>query len=228
MVNEFVSIKNLSVKFNEIVLEKIFLSIKKGEFVSIVGKSGAGKTTLLNSIGGLVKYSGEIRCPARIGMVFQDHSLLPWLNVEQNIALGLEKTDFTAIRKIVEAIGLTGKEKSYPFELSGGQKQRAAIGRALAIKPQLLLLDEPFANLDTFTKIMMQEWINKLLSKSQITTILVTHDIEEAILLSDRCFVIKNNQFEEEFSIPFLKPRNPSVRYSKEFQQLKQKILQKC
>ena len=227
MVNEFISIKALSVKFTKIVLQKIFLNVRKHEFISIVGKSGVGKTTFLNSIAGLVSYGGEIRCPPEIGMVFQGHSLLPWMNVEQNISLGLEKGG-CEIQKIIQAIGLEGKEKNYPYELSGGQKQRVAIGRALAIKPQLLLLDEPFANLDTFTKIVMEEWVNKLLNENKITTILVTHDIDEAILLADRCLVMKNKQFEQEFFIPFPKPRNPNIRYSKEFQQLKKEILGKC
>jgi len=228
MSNELVSIKCLGVKFDGIILEKVFLNIKKGEFISIVGKSGVGKTTLLNAIARLVNYSGEIRSPQEIGMVFQDHSLFPWMNVEQNISLGLEQSDSNAISKIIKSIGLIGKEKKYPCELSGGQRQRVAIGRALAIKPRLLLLDEPFVNLDTFTKLGMQEWMAKLLDENKITTILVTHDIEEAILLSDKCYVMKNKRMEEEFLIPFLKPRNSKLRYSKEFQDLKQKILERC
>jgi len=224
MSNKHVSVKGLCVKFQDYVLQDLFLDMKKGEFVSIVGKSGTGKTTLLNAIAGLNHYEGNINKPGKVSMVLQNHVLFPWMNVSENIAFGSNTKNKENINAIINTIELNGKEKSYPHELSGGQQQRVAIGRALAIDPSLLLLDEPFASLDYHTGQNMQNWLNQLLSKNKITTLLVTHDIDEAIALSDKIYTLKNKALENEFTIPFTKPRDYNIRYKPEFQELKQRI----
>jgi ABC-type nitrate/sulfonate/bicarbonate transport system ATPase subunit len=224
MVNNYVCLKGLSIKYSEEILKNVFLDIKKGEFVSIVGKSGVGKTSLLNAIAELVDFEGSVKKPGKIGYVFQEHSLFPWMTVEENISFGLDGKDNGSVQKIIEIIGLKGKEKDYPHRLSGGQQQRVSIGRALASKPDLLLLDEPFGSLDSYTRSAMQGWINNTLSKNRITTILVTHEIEEAILLGDRVLIMKNKNLENEFAIPFMRPRSTEIRYLKQFQELKKTI----
>ena len=133
------------------------------------------------------------------------------MTAEQNISFGLEKNHCGKVSEIIEMVGLKGKEKNYPNQLSGGQQQRVAIGRALIGKPELLLMDEPFASLDSYTRLSMQQWLNSIVQKNKTTTILVTHDIEEAILLSDRILALKNKTIEQEFIIPFTRPRNNLV-----------------
>ncbi|MCR4369045.1 MAG: ABC transporter ATP-binding protein [archaeon] len=224
MTMEHVSVKGLSVKYGKPILKNIFLKARKGEFVSIVGKSGEGKTTLLNALAGLVDFDGEIRKPKRTAFVFQNNALFPWMNAQENIAFGMGKYSEAEAIEIMQKIGLSGKETSYPHQLSGGQQQRIAIGRAMASKPNLLLLDEPFAGLDSYTRLEMQEWINTIMQKNNITTLLVTHDIDEAILLSERVLLMKNKRIENEFNVPFTRPRNPEIRYTQQFQQLKKEI----
>ena len=224
MSNKYVSASALSVNYEDEILKDVFLDVKKGEFVSIVGKSGIGKTTLLNAFAELIDFNGKINKPDKVSYVFQNNSLFPWMNVKENLAFVLDNKDEKTINKIIEVIGLKGKEKHFPHQLSGGQQQRVSIGRALAYKPDLILLDEPFASLDSYTRLSMQEWINKTLYKNKTTTILVTHDIDEAILLSDRILVLKNKNIEHEFIVPFNKPRDTEIRYSSQFQELKKEI----
>jgi sulfonate transport system ATP-binding protein len=226
MGNKLVSVKGLEVKYKEDVLKGIFFEIGKGEFVSIIGKSGIGKTTLLNAIAGLTPHAGEIHAPPKIAFVFQHDSLFPWMTVRENILFGNEKLTIEEMESVLVSIGLQGKEDAYPSQLSGGQQQRVAIARALSAKPDLLLLDEPFSSLDTFTKLQLQEWLQGLLQKNKTTTLLVTHDVEEAILLSDRVMALKNKTLEHEFTIPMLRPRNNNLRYEESFQQLKKKIIE--
>ncbi len=227
MTREFVSVKGLNVSYsgNAPVLENVFFTAKKGEFTSIVGKSGVGKTTLFNSICGLNNYDGEIKRPEKIALVFQNYSLYPWMTVEENIAFGLGNKSENKIMEIAEKTGLAGMENRYPKQLSGGQQQRVAIARAMASKPDLLLLDEPFANLDSFTRLKMQEWLNELAHENKTTTILVTHDVDEALLLSDRVIVLKDKTLQNEFIVPFVKPRRNEIRYEPEFQELKKGII---
>jgi len=222
-----VEIEHLGVSYGEhLVLENASLEVKKGEFLAIVGKSGTGKTTLLNAIAGFVNYSGSIWAPRKIGFLFQTYSLFPWLSVKGNISVGASsKNKKKHFARIIKTIGLAGKENAYPSQLSGGQQQRVAFARALATEPELLLLDEPFGSLDYYTKISMQEWLNSILALEKTTVILVTHDIDEAIFLSDRIIVTKNRSFTEEINVPFKRPRNQEIKYSKEFQILKKEIL---
>lgn len=190
------------------VLEGIDLSIRPGEFVSIVGASGCGKSTLLRLIVGLdTDYSGEIRLDGeRIattsldrGIVFQDHRLFPWMTLEENIGLALLNTDIPRDRRAqivaehIAMVNLTGFEKAYPHQLSGGMAQRAAIARALATEPKLLLLDEPLGALDALTRVHVQKELQRIWMAQRSTMLMVTHDVEEALYLGDRVIVMAPN-----------------------------------
>lgn len=185
-----------------IALQDINLEIEEGMFLSIIGGSGCGKSTLLRIIGGLeTQYEGEllvdgkkVERPSREkGFIFQDHRLLPWLTVKENIRFSLpaeQKKNDDLIQKNIDLVGLTGFEKSLPKELSGGMAQRVAVARALANRPKILLLDEPFGALDAITKIHLQEQMLKIWEKEKITMIIVTHDIDEAIYLGEKVVVM--------------------------------------
>jgi ABC-type nitrate/sulfonate/bicarbonate transport system ATPase subunit len=186
------------------VLENIHLTVKKEEFVALVGPSGCGKSTLLNIVAGLMEStSGQVyfsdveneHSPA-MGIVFQDTGLFPWRNVYDNIAFGLEAANLPKhkqadiIEHYIELVGLNGFEKSYPHQLSGGMRQRVGIARALAINPDLLLMDEPFSALDAQTRTIMLEELVSLWEKTKLSTLYVTHNIQEAVLLADRIVLL--------------------------------------
>ncbi len=202
--------------FNKIkVLEHISFAVEEGELVSLLGPSGCGKTTILKIIAGLVKPDkGEIKLGDNIinkipvekrgtVIVFQDYLLFPHLNVEENIGFGLKmskvaKKDIKIqVKKMLELVQLEGYNKKYPHELSGGQKQRIALARALAIEPKVLLLDEPFSNLDTKLRQSMREFTLDIHKKLNITTLLVTHDQEEAMMLSDKIAIMLDGKIKQ-------------------------------
>lgn len=187
------------------VLDHIDLDIPAGSFVSIVGPSGCGKSTLLRLIVGLDdEHGGDILLDgARIagtslerGIVFQDHRLLPWLTLQENIGLALENSGWPedkkrqAVAEHIDLVGLKGFETVYPHQLSGGMSQRAAIARGLVYQPGVLLLDEPLGALDALTRLRLQEELLRIWQREQVTMLLVTHDVEEAIYLSDRIVVM--------------------------------------
>jgi NitT/TauT family transport system ATP-binding protein len=186
------------------ILQNISFAVAEREFVCFVGPSGCGKTTLLKVIAGLIApTSGQIRLATASengrphnAMVFQEHGLFPWLTVLDNVAFGLEmqgveKRQRTArAREFLVQVGLADFAKYYPHQLSVGMRQRAAIARAFVANPQILLMDEPFSSLDAQTKIILQEELLRIWKEHQKTVIYVTHDIEEAILLSDRVLVM--------------------------------------
>lgn len=187
------------------VLQNIELSVRPGEFVTLVGASGCGKSTILRLIVGLdAQYDGVILLdgePVRgpgldRSIVFQEHRLLPWLTVEQNIALGLDadpRSDAEKRQTVHEHIGLVGLrgfEKAYPRQLSGGMAQRAAIARSLVTRPQLLLMDEPLGALDSLTRSYLQQELLRIWRKEQVTVVMVTHDVEEAVYLSDKIVIL--------------------------------------
>ncbi|MBN9477439.1 MAG: sulfonate ABC transporter ATP-binding protein [Bordetella sp. SCN 67-23] len=187
------------------VLERINLDLRHGEFLSIVGASGCGKSTLLRLVAGLdAAFEGEILIDGRPiagpgierGMVFQDHRLFPWLTIAGNVALGLDSLDLDPrdrdrrVAAMLELVGLSAFAKAHPHQLSGGMAQRAAIARALVSEPEILLMDEPFGALDSLTRVHLQEELLRIWSQRRVTVIVVTHDVEEAVYLSDTIAVM--------------------------------------
>jgi ABC-type nitrate/sulfonate/bicarbonate transport system ATPase subunit len=210
------------------VLKNVSLDVCAGEFVSIVGGSGSGKTTFLNALAGFIQYTGRIEMPEHVGVVFQDHSVFPWMTVEENIAFGLNRLNVTDRIAIVEQhlrlIQMDEKRQCYPAELSGGQVQRVGIARALAPNPALVLMDEPYASLDRPTRDKMQSWLLDVWEQKQITVLFVTHDLEEAIYLSDRILILRDGRMQNELSVPFGRPRSEVIKFSAEFITLKKEL----
>ena len=187
-----------------VVLDRIDLDIKEGEFISIVGASGCGKSTLLKLIVGLDHpTSGQIKVGERVvtepsldcGIIFQEARLYPWLTVWKNVEFGITRKLGAAerrelIQQHIDLVGLHGFENALPKQLSGGMQQRVSIARALVNRPDVLLLDEPFGALDVITREDMQDWLNRMRQRLDRTTLLVTHDIDEALYLSDRILIL--------------------------------------
>ena len=218
-------------------LQDVSFSVQDHEFVSIVGPSGCGKTTLLKIVANLVKLdSGSIKYVGmdnpRTALVFQDQGLLPWLNILDNVALGLEllkvpkREREKQARDFMKLVKLDGFEKYYPFELSGGMRQRVALARAFLTNPDILLMDEPFGSLDAQTRILLQEELLDLWHKERRTVLFVTHDIDEAILLSDRIVVMTHRpgKIQKIIPIPLDRPRNLTLRDDPVFTALRWQI----
>jgi sulfonate transport system ATP-binding protein len=221
------------------VLDDINLDILPGEFVSIVGGSGCGKSTLLRLIAGLDgQYQGDIRVDGQRvegtsldrGLLFQDARLLPWLNVEDNVALALTSAPLSKAEKVktvkehIELVGLDAFAKSFPHQLSGGMQQRVAIARGLVNRPRVLLLDEPLAALDALTRSRLQGELERIWKEEDITTLLVTHDVEEAVVLSDRIVVLEPRPGRVRRIVDVDLPR-PRDRSNPRFQAIKDDIL---
>lgn len=230
------------------VLKNINLNISQGEFVSLVGVSGSGKSTLLNIIAGLEKpdsglvlLNGESLNgkTGKVSYMFQKDLLFPYYTILDNVILpliisGIKKEDAQKkAEPFFAQFGLEGTQQKYPKQLSGGMKQRAAFLRTYLSSKELMLLDEPFSALDMITKNQMHEWYLNVMSKLKLTTLLITHDIEEAILLSDRIFIMNNVNSNEasnvineiKVELPF--PRNMDLCYTEEFNRLKKMIFAK-
>jgi NitT/TauT family transport system ATP-binding protein len=217
-----------------VALQDVNLQISSGEFVSIVGPSGCGKTTFLNAVDGLLKTSrgrlmldgNPITGPGKDrAMVFQMASLLPWRTVMGNVMYGLEllgrkkRDEQKKVEDLIRLIGLSGFEHSYPSELSGGMQQRVNLARALAVDPEILLLDEPFAALDAQTRELMQFELLRVWSTTRKTALFVTHHISEAIYLSDRVIVFSGRPgtVKDIISIDIPRPRSLSVKSESKF-----------
>ncbi len=225
-----------------LAIDEIDLKIKNKEFATILGPSGCGKSTLLRIVAGLIKPTkGIVRLDGNMitrpgqdrGMVFQSYTLFPWLTVSENIQFGLEisgmaKAKQTQIaQEFIEKVGLKGFEKTYPRGLSGGMKQRVAIARALANNPAILLLDEPFGALDAQTRALMQELLTQIWEELHKTILFVTHDVEEAIFLSDRVFIMtaRPGKIKAEIDIPLERPRSYEIKATESFLNLKKQAL---
>ena len=224
---------------NFAALSHVSLEIADDEFVSFVGPSGCGKTTLLRIIAGLdhategkvfVDNTEIVKPGPLVGMVFQEYSLFPWLNVIDNIAFGPKMRGIAKevrqrdAMKYVELVGLTGFERSFPYELSGGMRQRVAIARALANNPDLLIMDEPFGALDAQTRNMMQRELLDIWEKQKKTILFVTHSVDEAIYLSDRIIVLARGPGHIAEIVPVTIQR-PRDRTDPEFAALRKQVL---
>lgn len=229
--------KSFSIKGNKekvVAVEGISLSVMQSEFVALLGPSGCGKSTILRLISsletpteGTVKINGKLpRSMASkhaLGVAFQDHALLPWLSVWDNIALPLDLAnrpiDTNLVNSLVDLVGLRGFEKARPKQLSGGMRQRVSIARALILSPEVLLLDEPFGALDAVTRRQMNIELQRIWTLQQITTVLVTHSVEEAVFLADRILVlsVRPGRIIREVEVPFERPRKQSIMRSNDF-----------
>jgi ABC-type nitrate/sulfonate/bicarbonate transport system ATPase subunit len=224
-------VNNLSVSYGPLsVLEGISLEVDRGEFVSLVGASGCGKTTLLNALAGFIEARGEIHVPGKVGVVFQDYSVFPWMTVAENIAFGLRdgqaKDRANIVQQHLKMVRLDDRADKYPAELSGGQVQRVGIARALAPNPDVIFMDEPYGALDRDTRDRMQNWLLDVWNEDHKTIIFVTHDMEEALFLSDRILVVANKTISREFRVPFERPRNEEVKFCPDFIAMKKKVLE--
>ena len=218
------------------------IHVEPGEFVSIVGPSGCGKSTLLNAVAGFLKpTSGEVTVDGEAikgpgadrGMVFQQYSLFPWKTVGQNVEFGLKMKGVDkykrarSARSLLGLAGLEAFENHYPDRLSGGMKQRVGIVRALATGPKVLLLDEPFGALDAQTRVIMQQILTNMWQRLKISVLFVTHDIDEAIFLSDRvyCMTARPGSVKAEIKIPLERPRQQAMMMSSEFLALRRGLM---
>jgi ABC-type nitrate/sulfonate/bicarbonate transport system ATPase subunit len=235
------SIQNMSKSFDgELILDDLTIQVKEGEFVSILGPSGSGKSTLFHVIGGLfTPDSGDIQLDGQsingrrgsISYMPQSPSLFPWRTVIENVMLGQElhgKRDKDRAMNMIERAGLKGYEDAYPEDLSGGMKQRVAFIRALVSPQSFLCLDEPFSALDEFTRLDMQKWLLSIWEEDLSSVLFVTHNIDEALFLSDRIIVLSTRpaRVQKEFKVPFPRPRDKEILLTGEFLKWKTDIFE--
>lgn len=211
------------------VLSEFSLCVPEGQFLAVIGPSGCGKSTLLHAIGGFARCdSGSMRLNGaliekpsiEVGFVCQQYALFPWLTVEANIAFGLRSRKLSdaesraIVHRLLETIGLVSERKNYPEQLSGGMQQRVALARAMAPRPAMLLLDEPFSSLDTETRQRMRDLLLRLWKETRTTILFVTHDIEEALLLSDEVVMLERDGVPPStVPVPFPRPRERTCEF---------------
>ena len=241
------AIRGLSKTFRQkqrslLALDAIDLALAENEFVSLVGTSGCGKSTLLSIVAGLQEFDeGEVLVdgvpiagPGRDrGVVFQSYTLFPWLSAQKNVEFALSAAGLSArqcreaAREHLALVGLERFADAYPSQLSGGMKQRVAIARALSYRPKILLMDEPFGALDALTRHHMQELLTRIWEKHRLTVLFITHDVEEAVYMSDRVAVMSNRpgRIKEIIDIDLERPRHYDMVASPRFQQLHRAVL---
>jgi sulfonate transport system ATP-binding protein len=201
-----VRLRGLRRSFGDLtVLDGLDLDVAPGEFVALLGRSGSGKTTLLRALAGLdPDIEGDLRTGGTPAVVFQDPRLLPWRSVLANVAVGLRDADPKArARRAIAEVGLEGREDAWPRQLSGGQRQRVSLARALVREPDIMLLDEPFSALDALTRASAQTLVNQIWQRHQPAVLLVTHDVEEALVLANRVLLIDDGRvvYDEPFDL---------------------------
>jgi sulfonate transport system ATP-binding protein len=208
-----------------VILAQLDLDIRPGEFVALLGRSGSGKTTLLRALAGLDQISsGTLDVPQARAAVFQEPRLMPWKRAWRNVTLGLNIAQpRERARLALQEVGLAHRENAWPATLSGGEAQRVALARALVREPQLLLLDEPFAALDALTRIRMHQLILALWRQHRPSVLLVTHDVDEAVLLADRVLVLDQGRIVADIAITQERPRSAERR---QFQQVRAQLLE--
>ena len=228
-----ISVSGVTKNFDEVhALKEVNLDIATGEFVTIVGPSGCGKSTLLRIIAGLISTQGSVKKPDKGAFVFQDAALLPWRTVQKNAELLMELEDgfskqerISRVSSALQQVGLSGFEKSYPHQLSGGMKMRLSLARALVLRPEYLLLDEPLSAVDELTRELLQEEIHALWKEEKFTAILVTHNVAEAVFLSNRVVVMspRPGEIVHVVDVPF-KKRDQLLRSKTQFTKLVSEI----
>ena len=218
-----VSVRQLNRAFDgRLVLDNLDLDIAPGEFVAMLGVSGSGKSTLLRALAGLDdEVTGELEVPGTVAVAFQEPRLLPWRRVLANVSLGLRVPAADAVaRQALDEVGLTERTAAWPLTLSGGEAQRAALARALVRDPDLLLLDEPFSALDALTRIAMHDLVIRLWERHRPAVLLVTHDVDEALLLADRVLVLAEGRIALSCPVDLPRPRDRD-----ELTELRQRLL---
>jgi nitrate/nitrite transport system ATP-binding protein len=245
--DKYLRVEAVGMRFGEFeALSRIDLDLRQGEFVTLIGHSGCGKSSLLNLVAGLLRpTSGNIILAEREvtgpgpdrGVVFQNHSLLPWLTCFENVHLAVErvfKERKPLLKKrtheALELVGLSHAEQKYPHEISGGMKQRVGIARALAIEPKVLLLDEPFGALDALTRATLQDELMRIVAQTGATVLMVTHDVDEAVLLSDRVVMMTNGpaaRIGEVLEVDLARPRERlGLAHDSRFMDLRAEVLE--
>jgi sulfonate transport system ATP-binding protein len=231
-----VELRSISKRYGtRTVLDGIDLSIERGSFVSIIGRSGCGKSTLLRLVAGLETPDegeldtnggtrGDTNAQLSTRIMFQEARLLPWKSVLGNVMLGLPRTARDEARSALDEVGLAGREHDWPAQLSGGQRQRVALARALVHRPQLLLLDEPLGALDALTRIEMHELIERLWREHHFTALLVTHDVQEAVVLAERILLIERGRIALDRKVDLARPR---TRGTAAFAAIEDNVLQR-
>ena len=221
-----IEVSKVTKNFDEVqALAEVNLDIATGEFISIVGPSGCGKSTLLRIIADLVKSPGSVKKPNKGAFVFQDSALLPWRTVQGNVELLMELEHVPNKRAkaavALKQVGLTGFERSYPHQLSGGMKMRLSLARSLVLDPEYILLDEPLSAVDELTREVLQEELYEMWTRDKFTAILVTHNIAEAVYLSNRVVIMspRPGMITDIVDIPF-KQRTPDIRADDKFNQV--------